>query len=502
MDHRTRILICSLITLAILTTGLFIFSYVPDDTFITLRYARNVLRGEGFVFNAGEKVEGYTNYLWLLVLVFTGKLGAPLVVTARILSFTFSLGTLVLAAVAARANGGAEQRAGSAECHEGPEPALGMFLTPMLLAASPPFLTWCLSGSELPLYTFLLLAGFMLLRTGARPGAAFVVFGLLGLVRPEGTLLYALAFVGILVRSPRKTEVALKGLGIAAVFYAPYLVWKWRYFQAFVPNALYAESGPPGLMLRNGTRYLFGFILSYGYLLVVGLFLLHAAGRKHERLVVPLLLVAACWLGVLVLGGDWMPHYRLLLPTLPLVMLIVSEGVSATARGARASVLALLFVFLAMAPGAVGYDSFLAERVTVRAFALLGQRLREILPPGTSIGCGSTGAIGYYTDMPIVDILGRTERYIARHGQIVATQPGHLKTDGAYVLERKPDLLLFGNVQIHRGEWERDRLRLKAQENETAARTEFSRDYDFVNIPLGNDFYLSCFKRKHFFLPL
>jgi len=53
VDHRTRILICSLITLAILTTGLFIFSYVPDDTFITLRYARNVLRGEGFVFNAG-----------------------------------------------------------------------------------------------------------------------------------------------------------------------------------------------------------------------------------------------------------------------------------------------------------------------------------------------------------------------------------------------------------------------------------------------------------------
>ncbi len=249
-------------------------------------------------------------------------------------------------------------------------------------------------------------------------------------------------------------------------------------------------------------KYLFGFILSYGYLLVVGLFLLRATGRKRERLLVPLLFVAACWLEVLFLGGDWMPHYRLLLPTLPFIMLIVSEGVTAAARVARAPVFALLLIFFAMVPGAVNYDTFLAERVTVRAFALLGQRLREILPPGTRIGCGSTGAIAYYTDLPIVDILGLTERYIARHGRIVGTQPGHLKTDGPYVLERKPDLLLLGNVQIHRGERERSQMRLKIQEKEIAALPEFSRDYDFVNIPLGGGFYLSCFKRREFLLPL
>lgn len=484
-----------------LVGGLFIFSYVPDDAFITLRYARNALRGEGFVFNAGEKIEGYTSFLWLLILVSAGTLGAPLIITSRILGLIFSVGTLVLAGFAARANERAGVGNGSAVRGDAGR-ALAVFLPPMLIAASPPFLAWCLSGTETPLFTFLLLAGCMLLRTGARDGAALVVFGLLGLVRPEGVLLYALAFVLILARSPNKTGIAVAGLGTAAVFYAPYLIWKWRYFGALIPNALYANAGPPGLTIRNGARYLFGFILSYGYLLAVGLFLLQGTGGKRERLVAPLLLVAALWCTVLVLGGDWLPHYRLLLPTLPLIMIIASEGVRAAARGARLSALAFMFVFLAMVPGAVGYNAFLAERVTVRAFALLGQRLRDILPPGTSIACGSPGAIGYYTDMRVIDIFGRTEAQIARRGRIVATQPGHIKTDGAYVLGRKPDLLLFGNVQIHRGEWERDRMPLKPQENEIAARPEFSQEYEFVNIPLGGNFYLSCFKRQGFFLPL
>ena len=45
------------------------FHYIPDDAYIGFRYARNVARGDGFVFNAGERVEGYTNFLWLTLLV-------------------------------------------------------------------------------------------------------------------------------------------------------------------------------------------------------------------------------------------------------------------------------------------------------------------------------------------------------------------------------------------------------------------------------------------------
>jgi hypothetical protein len=194
-------------------------------------------------------------------------------------------------------------------------------------------------------------------------------------------------------------------------------------------------------------------------------------------------------------------------------MLVLSHGVRELDTGAtegdnsrRGSnpvpVAVILFVFLAMIPGVVRYDDFVAERTAVRAFAGLGRRLYHILPPDTRIGCGSTGAIGYYTDMPIIDILGLTEAHIARRGNIVASQPGHMKTDGAYVLSRRPDLLLLGNIQIHRGARGREAMRHKVQESEIVMQAGFVRDYEFVNIPLDGEFYLSCYKRKGYFLPL
>nr|MBC8422663.1 hypothetical protein [bacterium] len=36
---------------------------VQEDAFISFRYAANLLDGHGLVFNPGERVEGYTNFL-------------------------------------------------------------------------------------------------------------------------------------------------------------------------------------------------------------------------------------------------------------------------------------------------------------------------------------------------------------------------------------------------------------------------------------------------------
>ncbi len=38
-----------------------------DDSFISFRYARNLVAGHGLVFNPGDPVEGYTNFLWTVV---------------------------------------------------------------------------------------------------------------------------------------------------------------------------------------------------------------------------------------------------------------------------------------------------------------------------------------------------------------------------------------------------------------------------------------------------
>ena len=46
----------------------FIQHWVCDDAFISFRYAKNLNDGLGLVYNAGEYVEGFTNFLWTILL--------------------------------------------------------------------------------------------------------------------------------------------------------------------------------------------------------------------------------------------------------------------------------------------------------------------------------------------------------------------------------------------------------------------------------------------------
>ncbi len=66
-------------------------TYLLDDTFIGLRYARNLVEGHGLVFNPGERVEGYSNFLYVLVAALFLGLGIDPVVGLKCLGVTASL---------------------------------------------------------------------------------------------------------------------------------------------------------------------------------------------------------------------------------------------------------------------------------------------------------------------------------------------------------------------------------------------------------------------------
>src|SRR5215831_10599096 len=56
--------------------------FVNDDALITVRYAENLARGNGLVYDAGEKVLGTTTPLWALVLAGASKIGVDAVAAA------------------------------------------------------------------------------------------------------------------------------------------------------------------------------------------------------------------------------------------------------------------------------------------------------------------------------------------------------------------------------------------------------------------------------------
>ncbi len=506
MNPVLRNIILAAVAAVVLAGGLWWFHYMPDDAYIGMRYAENAAGGEGLVFNPGERVEGYTNFLWVIILATAAKAGIPLVPGARILSLLFSAGTLLLA-----------WRTCSAVIPEREKKMAGKGVAaaaPLVLAASVPFVTWALSGTEIPMFTFLLTAGILLLSTQRGPRPVFAVFAVLTLVRPEGAAYYILAAILLIVRGEKPRRVAAEGILMAALLLAPYLAWKIYYFGGLLPNTFYAKTGAPAVQLRNGIAYALRFAAWYAWLPAAAFFFLRSGkeqdsghGGNYGRMIVPLSVIGLNLIIVTILGGDWMPQYRLLVPCIPAMAIMAAASIPRAAmlqrtgrrnRGGAwpAVALTVIFASMAMAPGSSGYEGFKHERLAVKAFGWVGEILGNRLPQGTILGCGSTGAIGYYSGLPVVDILGLTEPEIARNGKIVSSQPGHMKSLGSHVLDRKPDLLLLGNIQVHRGRRPEDIGRIKIQERDIILDPRFSNDYEYINLPMGGGFFLSCYRRS------
>ena len=72
------------------------FNFTQDDAYITFRYAANYAAGHGLVYNIGEQVEGYTNFLWTILMVLGRLAGADLVFFSKLLGTLCGLGTIVL----------------------------------------------------------------------------------------------------------------------------------------------------------------------------------------------------------------------------------------------------------------------------------------------------------------------------------------------------------------------------------------------------------------------
>lgn len=70
--------------------------FIPDDAFISFRVAEHLAHGDGLVYNLGERVEGYSNLLWVLILALCSRLGVEVIWAAKGLGVFFSAATLVL----------------------------------------------------------------------------------------------------------------------------------------------------------------------------------------------------------------------------------------------------------------------------------------------------------------------------------------------------------------------------------------------------------------------
>lgn len=121
---------------------------------------------------------------------------------------------------------------------------------------------------------------------------------------------------------------------------------------------------------------------------------------------------------------------------------------SARARSALA-VLVVLALALTALPTALdpGLRSCREPDAAARYGRVVGEWLRTNVAPETLVATNAAGSLAYFAELPVVDMLGLTDRHIARRPPDRRQWVGHEKGDGAYVLRRAPGIVIFGGPE-------------------------------------------------------
>ena len=302
--------------------------FLTDDAFISFRYVRNLLEGHGLVFNRGERVEGYSNFLWVLELALLwGVFGLRPEHAAPWLSVAFTAGTIaaVLWWVARL----------PALRHR----VLVGWMALGLVCSSATFAVWTSGGGlETRQFTFFIVVAVVCLSLYRESRRALFAVSLslaaAALTRPEGPLLAVCCFAWYAVQ--RRVDTGRWGDWRAAaclavpfvILVAGHYLFRYSYYGEWLPNTYYAKHVRPWYDM--GLRYLWAAALETGLYLLLPLAVVSLAKgwRRHRCLTyaLPLLCIALHMAYVARIGGDHF-EYRPLDFYWPLLAVPAAEGI-------------------------------------------------------------------------------------------------------------------------------------------------------------------------------
>ena len=428
------------------------FWYNIDDAFISFRYAKNWAMGYGPRYNLGlqQPEEGYSNFLWVVVCTFIEYLELDITFWAPMLGFV--CGSLLLYLVFRTLRRDFDMGLGVA------------FSITVGLGLFPPYALWSTGGLGTMAFALSIFATayFLVLRpAGIAPYRGALAGVATALLRTEGiawSLLIAL--LGIVTRRLRGEAVwrpVAVYVAIVGTAFSVYFAWRYSYYQLLFPNPVYAKVGfSPEVALR-GFRYVASFALTF----VTPLLLLLAAGymawREAPRPVALALgtLSLAFAAYAVVVGGDWMPMGRFLIPGLAFGALLMGWLVARLWERltSRLVVMAVviatitvgllpawnlhlvpdsvrrLFHFRADWPYHTEYELWehTSENKSEDAEKGVAMALKARFKLGDSIATDGIGVLGYYSGLYIYDRYGLVDRYVAmrprQSSQLDA--PGH-----------------------------------------------------------------------------
>ncbi|MFB3919007.1 hypothetical protein [Candidatus Velamenicoccus archaeovorus] len=371
-----------------------------DDTWIHFSFARNLVQYDSFGLNPFEPSSGSTSPLWVALLAFLKILGLPFEVSALSMGIFFVFLTALCVEKIVRLMT-REERTG--------------FYAAVLVLLSGRFLWGALSGMEVALFSFLAALGIYLHQKFSQEGRMSVlpalVFGLASLARPEGHLLFVLAFGELCIRDLRRWKQLLPGTLLYGLTYAimviPYLLFSWilthRLFcSSYYSKMLFTWRMTAGPYLKEYIGFVFWDNPFLAPFLVSGLW---ECVRRRWGLI-------SVWLVVFPLAASHVSpilihHGRYIMPLVPFYSLVGFLGLRRILHGNPFRVLLVLAIAWCLFSVGRWAGIYAADSASI-----YGQHyraalwLKEHTAPQDAIATNDIGVISYVSERPIVDICG------------------------------------------------------------------------------------------------
>jgi len=452
---KNNLLFLLAVTLFLLHSG-YLYNFSVDDAYISFRYADNLAQGKGLVFNVGERQEGYSNFLWVILLGIFSWLGISPVISSKIMSIFSGIGIFVLTLKLSQLFKKTDTSSNS----------IAFFL----IASNTSLVLWVASGLETIFYTFLLLlATYLFLREYEGKGTYISAFFflLLALTRPEGILFFIPPLLfRIYDALSRRSDFNYRSFFIyGLIFFIPfgaYVIWKYLYFGAVLPNPFYAKfMAPLRLMynpvtnkLRLGFHYLTQAFRHYNLIIVIPFlsFLLGIENRERKKVLFIGCTIFLQLFFIMSVGGDWMPRFRFIVPIFPFIYLLFQEGVNIALKQVKARLFSYFLLATILVMCMANFSSskyehykYLGEKEgasrRIRAF---GEWLKQSFPSHYTVAYEEAGIPMYYSGLRLLDVLGLLNRDIAKIWYSFPHDYGEVnKRVVDYVLEKKPELIVI-----------------------------------------------------------
>jgi arabinofuranosyltransferase len=482
--------------------------FVLDDAFIAYRYSYHFVHGHGLVWNVGEVLEGYTSFLWTILMSIPLFFNIDPVPFSFVLGIIFFTGSIIFT-----------YKISLLLFHSR---NIGL-LTIILLGTNYTFNAFATSGLETQLQACLFISSVYILLANmdkeewAKRTLVLLSFlmGVAMLTRPDTVILciviIAVVVFRLLQERTAKPQILLKSFLLVlplSIIVGAWLGWKLTYYGDLLPNTYYVKVASATSVMR-GMHYLYLFFFSYWLFpfLILGIISIKELLKKRDHSIVILLVLIVLWfLYVVRVGGDFM-EFRFMVPVLPFLLLVFVWMNLRIIQQRKIRIFFILLVLLGSLHHALSFGR-ITNREGIESkrqlyshiknddknWDQIGRTLGKIfdVEPSITIATSACGALPYYSRLRTIDTHGINDKWVAKHGDIVGNRPGHQRlAPFSYILERQVNILvghpwMKNTEEIMKNEYYREDLKHFRIKDED----EVPHNTTILEIPIDNTYSL------------